>query len=407
MATTPIIAGDADLATRDRVFDCPYCNAKFIGHSTDTGFEIATLAEQAELGITAKITCPTCSNTAYATLGSKGEVQTVEALLILSLPSKTLYKPGDKFATTGLKLAVQNSDGSLGAVDLADCTFSPSTATDLALTDKKVTATHTASSKTVDIPIYVRNEQIRKLNIKLAQDVFVYTGEAIAPVVEGYDSDTMTKGGNTSRTNVGDYTLTVTPKTGYCWEDGTTDAVSLDWEIVKADPVVTAPVAKTNLAYTGVAQALVTAGSTTGGTMKYSTDGENYAASVPTATNADTYTVYYKVDGNSNYNDVPAVELGDVEIAKATPDAPTLSVDTLSLTAIATPGTITVTRDGDGAVSAVSSDTAVCTVAVESNVVTVTAVADGEATVTVSVAAGANYEAPTTAPECAVTVALV
>ena len=139
--------------------------------------------------------------------------------------------------------------------------------------------------------------------------------------------------------------------------------------------------------------------------MKYKVGSGSYGTSVPTATNAGNYKVSYKVDGGSNYYDVPECNIF-LSMKKATPDAPTLSVDTLSLTAIATPGTITVTRDGDGAVTAESSDTSVCTVAVEGTTVTVTAVADGEATVTISVAAGANYKEPTTQPECAVTVAL-
>ena len=402
MSTTSIIAGDADLATRDRVFDCPYCGARFIGHSNDTGFTLASLSEQEELGITAKITCPTCSNTAVATRGSKGEVQTVKELIILTLPTKTTYKPGDKFSTTGLVLAVRNSDGSIGAVELSDCTFSPTTSTDLAATDKKVTATHTASSKTVDIPIYVTNEQVRRP--VATKTSYVYTGNAIALEVTGFDTNKMTRS-NYSKTSVGDYEASYTPKTGYCWEDGTTDTYKIAWEITKATPIVTAPVPVADLTYTGEAQALVTAGSTTGGTMKYKVGSGSYGTSVPTATNAGNYKVSYKVDGGSNYYDVPECNIF-LSMKKATPDAPTLSVDTLSLTAIATPGTITVTRDGDGAVTAESSDTSVCTVAVEGTTVTVTAVADGEATVTISVAAGANYKEPTTQPECAVTVAL-
>ena len=403
MSATVIIDGTAATATRDRIFDCSYCGAKFIGHSADAGFTLATPAEQAELGITAKCTCPTCNNTAVSVAGSKGEIQTVEGLVIQSLPAKTLYKPGDKFVSTGLVIAAANSDGSLGSVALTGCTFSPDEDTALELTDKKITVTHTASSKTIDVPIRVENAQIRKPI--LVKDTYSYTGNAIAVEVKGFDSSTMTRS-NYSKTSVGEYTVSYSPKTGYCWEDGTTDAVTYDWEIVKAVPVVTAPTPKADLTYTGEAQAIINAGSTTGGTMKYKVGSGSYSTSIPTATDAGNYRVYYKVDGGSNYEDVPEQSFY-LSMQKATPDAPTLSVDTLSLTAIATPGTVTVTRDGNGAVSAVSSDTAVCTVAVESNVVTVTAVADGTATVTITVGEGTNYEAPETEPECAVTVALV
>lgn len=87
--------------------------------------------------------------------------------------------------------------------------------------------------------------------------------------------------------------------------------------ITKENPTVTAPTAKSNLTYTGSAQALVNAGSTTGGTLQYNVDGGAWGTSVPTGTNAKTsYSVGYKVVGNDNYNDVAAQYI-NVSIAKA------------------------------------------------------------------------------------------
>ncbi len=65
---------------------------------------------------------------------------------------------------------------------------------------------------------------------------------------------------------------------------------------------MTAPTANA-LHYTGEAQALVTAGSATGGTLYYSLDGENWSTRVPTGTNTGEYTVSYKVTGDSNHTD--------------------------------------------------------------------------------------------------------
>lgn len=81
-------------------------------------------------------------------------------------------------------------------------------------------------------------------------------------------------------------------------------------------PEVTAPTAK-SLTYTAALQALVNAGSTTGGTLQYKlgTDG-TYSTDVPTATNAGTYTVYYKVVGDEAYSDVDEASVS-VTIAKA------------------------------------------------------------------------------------------
>ena len=71
----------------------------------------------------------------------------------------------------------------------------------------------------------------------------------------------------------------------------------------KGVPAYTAPTAK-SLTYNGSAQALVNAGSTSHGTIQYSSDGTNWGVTIPSGTNATSYTVYYKVVGDSNYNDV-------------------------------------------------------------------------------------------------------
>ena len=71
----------------------------------------------------------------------------------------------------------------------------------------------------------------------------------------------------------------------------------------KKDPDYTAPTAKTGLTYNGRAQALINQGSTTGGTMQYKLGNGEYSTTIPTATDAGTYTVYYKVVGNATYND--------------------------------------------------------------------------------------------------------
>ena len=67
--------------------------------------------------------------------------------------------------------------------------------------------------------------------------------------------------------------------------------------------VATAPAAVANLSYTGSAQTLITAGTASGGTMYYKVGHGEYATTLPQATNAGTYTVYYKVVGDTNHND--------------------------------------------------------------------------------------------------------
>ena len=82
-------------------------------------------------------------------------------------------------------------------------------------------------------------------------------------------------------------------------------------------PSVTAPTANT-LTYNGTAQPLITAGSTSGGRMEYRLgDTGDYSADVPTATDAGTYTVWYKVVGDDTH-DSAAEQSVSVTIEKAT-----------------------------------------------------------------------------------------
>ena len=71
----------------------------------------------------------------------------------------------------------------------------------------------------------------------------------------------------------------------------------------KLVPTVTAPTANA-LTYNGAEQALVTAGKTTGGTMLYRLGDSKWSEKIPTAKNAGKYTVWYKVQGNTEYADV-------------------------------------------------------------------------------------------------------
>ena len=96
-----------------------------------------------------------------------------------------------------------------------------------------------------------------------------------------------------------------------------------------ASTVTKAPTAK-NLIYTGQAQALVTAGEATGGTMQYAlgtytdlapTDG--WSENIPTGIDIGAYNVWYKVVGDANHNNSTPACL-PVRIA---PDIVTVSYD--------------------------------------------------------------------------------
>ena len=210
-----------------------------------------------------------------------------------------------------------------------------------------------------------------------------YNGQAQSPSWNSYNPDTMTLGGVTTGTNAGTYTATFTPKDKYKWSDGTTDAKSVTWTIGKASMGV--PSQSGTLTYTGSAQ---------------SPSWSNYDSSKMTlggttsGTNAGSYNATFTPGANYKWSDG---ETGAKTVAWTIGKAAgslSLNKTSMSLTAAKLTDTITVTRAGDGAISATSSDTGVATVSVSGTTVTVTAVAKGSATITVKVAAGTNYSAP-------------
>ena len=164
----------------------------------------------------------------------------------------------------------------------------------------------TIAAKTVDSP-----------SITLSETSYTYDGNAKEPTVTVKDGETTIPATEysvsyTNNTNVGTATVTITDVEGgnYAVSGSTTFAIS------SADGSLNPPVGKSDLVYNGTAQDLITAGSSTTGTMEYSLDGTTYAETIPQGTNAGSYTVYYKVIGDANHNDIAAQHF-DVTIAKA------------------------------------------------------------------------------------------
>ncbi len=147
----------------------------------------------------------------------------------------------------------------------------------------------------------------------------VYNGSNQTADISDTEPYTVTQSGGT---DVGKYDVVLTLKdsNNYKWETTDSATVTLNFEIIKANAAVKmAPTAKSNLVYNGAKQELITAGTANGGEMQYSLDGEHYSADIPEATNADTYTVYYKVVGDSNHYGTEAETL-TVIIDKMTVD---------------------------------------------------------------------------------------
>ena len=99
----------------------------------------------------------------------------------------------------------------------------------------------------------------------------------------------------------------------YTWATG-----KVTLEVVKAQSKYTeVPAAIVGLTYSGTAQALVSGGSVNGGRIMYSLDNNTWSYDIPTAVKADTYTVYCRIEGDSNYLDNDEEKIVTVKIEKA------------------------------------------------------------------------------------------
>ena len=156
--------------------------------------------------------------------------------------------------------------------------------------------------------VYVQVTYAKNLQDAWVQPIadISYTGEALEPVITVQDGTTVLSL-NTHYTvayannvNAGTANVTVTAVEGSDYS-GTAHAT---FNILKADITAVTPPTLKEVFYTGEAQALIEIGSATGGEMQYSLDGETYSTAVPTAVETGNYTIYYKVVGDGNHNDV-------------------------------------------------------------------------------------------------------
>ena len=224
--------------------------------------------------------------------------------------------------------------------------------------------------------------------------VLTYNGQAQSPSWNSYDPNAMTLGGVTTGTDAGTYTATFTPKEKYQWSDGTKTAKQVTWKIDRAS--VAAPTQSGSLTFNGSPQSPSWSGYDTG---KMTLGGTT------TGTNAGSYNATFTPGANYKWSDGSTGTKTVVwRIGKAAGSL-SLSKSSLALTASKMADTFTVTRAGDGAITAQSNNTGVATVNVNGTTVTVNAVGKGNATITVSVAEGTNYTAPAN-KTCSVSVTL-
>lgn len=289
-------------------------------------------------------------------------------------------------------------------------------------------------------------------------NVLAANGTPQTPIWDGYDVEKMTIGGDRVGTDAGNYTATFTPKSNYQWWDGTTEAKEVQWTITSV--IVPIPTQKGSLTYNGAAQtpewdnfdqenssvsvtAQTNAGThtatftllngmwsdgTTGkktvnwtigrasipavpaqsGSLKYdgnpktpswdtNYDSNKMTVSVEAKVNAGTgYTASFTPTANYQWWD------GSIEAKTATwaigkgDQVVSVSPASVTLNTSARSAKFTVTRNGNGVITATSNNTGVATVGninQTTGEVTVNSVNDttGTTVITVKVAEGTNY----------------
>ena len=330
-------------------------------------------------------------------VGGGGGIK-LTGIAITTPPSKTTYTAGETFDPAGMVVQATYSNGA--TLQATGYTYSPSTA----LTDgtTEVTIVYTeggvSASATQAVTVVHRLESIA-VTTQPSKTAYEY-GDSFASagmVVRATYSDGATANvtGYTcspaTLNTVGTQTVTVSYT-----ERSVTKTTTLS-VTVERKSLSTVPSQSGSLTYSGSAQ---------------SPSWSNYNSAqltlggVTSGTNAGSYNATFTPTANYRWSDgTTTAKTVAWSIGKA---AGSLSISPTSMTLDMNnkTKTITVTRAGDGAISAVSGNTAAATVSVSGNTVTVTGKANGSATITVSVGAGTNHTAPAN-KTCAVTVSFL
>lgn len=150
---------------------------------------------------------------------------------IVTPPTKTQYEEGETIDVTGMVVALAYSDGYLKVKN--DYTYTPQTAS-LGDTEITVSVWTSRGFLTATTPITVGSET--RLQVpEYIGDFYYFYGygkwATTTNIWQGYDQSKMTIGGTVQASAVGTYVATFTPRSGYMWEDGTTDTKPSNWSI--------------------------------------------------------------------------------------------------------------------------------------------------------------------------------
>lgn len=214
-----------------------------------------------------------------------------------------------------------------------------------------------------------------------------YTGQAVSPTWLYYDTSKVRIGGTTSATNVGVYTATFEPVSGYAWPDGTTDVKYIEWNIVKKVVPIPIPM-QTRFNYDGYEKEVVfnnlDAGSVTITNAK--------------ATNTGTYNVIATLNDplNTIWSDETYTQKAWEYVIMGMQNIITLSEDSVTFDSEQDEEIITVSSTSGGTPTITVSDTSIVEATYSNGNLTLVpgiSALKGTATITISVPATSIYEA--------------
>lgn len=329
--------------------------------------------------------------------GGGGGVKLV-SIAITTPPAKTTYVSGETFSPAGMIVTATYSNGA--TLKATGYSFSPDTALTDGTTSVTIEYTEGGVTKTAEQAITVVH-RLTKIEITAQPTKKAYeygdSFQSAGMVVKATYSDGATANvtgyscSPTVLSTVGTQTITVSYTENGVTKTATT-SVTVNRKTISA-----APSQSGTLTYNGGSQSPTWNNySTTQLTIGGTTSG----------TNAGSYTATFTPKSNYRWADgTTTAKSVSWSIGKAAGSL-SISPNSMTLDTTAKSKTITVTRSGNGTISAVSSNTAAATVSVSGNTVTVTGKANGSAKITISVAAGTNYTAPAS-KTCAVTVSFL
>ena len=230
--------------------------------------------------------------------------QSVVSLEVVTLPSKTAFKPFDtesQVTLSGMVLTARYDGGKVETVT-SGWTVSFENGEAVTMADTKVVATYKGVSTEVAITV-----SKLELNNPQIQGTYVYNGEAQTAVLKPHYYDRFYDLSNATYTNAGTYQITITLNdlVNFKWKNSETEVLTLDFVIQKAD------ITAVESYYEGVfdnvehSATVVPDGDFD---VYYSTTElivDNYTSGsleALTFKNAGAYTVYYYVEGDNNHN---------------------------------------------------------------------------------------------------------